>query len=329
MKILIIGGTGNISWHCTEQSIKAGYETCILNRHLLSKGRPVPDKVRWICGDINTMESCENFDVIVDFLCYTPEQARQRVELFKGKCGQYIFISSAAVYYRPSYTLPYTENSIIYSMWDYASNKVKCEIVFCNARDKKNFPVVVVRPGHTYDTIIPTAVGNSDWTIPQRMIDGLPVVLHGDGTTLWTLTHSSDFAKALVGLFGNLKTIGQSYNITSDETLTWRSIYTNMALALGCKQPKIVYVPSEYISKVNSYLGNGIVYHKMWNDIYDNSKIKRMVPEWNAEVKFAQGIRKTFKWFMTDKKRQKVDNNMSVFLDSLCDKFGINAGGEK
>lgn len=321
MKVLIIGGTGNISWHVTTQAMIAGHDVFILNRNETSINRrqlPTRSTRRIIVSDINKLKypPTKKFDVIVDFLCYTPEQAEHRIELFTGMCHQYIFISSTAVYKKPAGKSPYTEKSPAGNQfWKYAQDKLAAEKVFLKAKD---FPVTIVRPAHTYDTIIPYAVGRNDWTVAQRMIDGKTIPIHGDGTVLWTLTHSEDFARALVGLFGNPKTIGEIYHITSDEWLIWNSIMVYISVLLTGKQPNVRFIPSAVIYGDDPYYGAGIIGHKMWCDIYDNSKIKAVVPDWKAEISFKEGIKRTIDWFMEDKKRQIINKEFDLFLDRLC-----------
>jgi nucleoside-diphosphate-sugar epimerase len=322
MKVLIIGGTGNISWHVTNQSVLAGHETWIMNREKtsftckrrkLSSGR----NVIWVSDVNNLVKFRDEFDVIVDFLCYTPEQAKQRIKLFKGWADQYIFISSTAVYQKPTGKLPYTEESPTGNVfWKYAQDKLEAEDVFLKS---KGFPITIVRPGHTYDTIIPYAVGQNDWTIAQRILDGKEVILHGDGTTLWTLTHSHDFAKGLVGLFGNPASIGEIFHITSDEWRTWVEIMARIAEALGKKILNASCVPSGEIYNRNHYIGDGIIGHKMWCDIYDNSKIKEFVPNWSAKIPFSEGIKSTIDWYLEDKNRQVVDKKFDKLIDELLE----------
>jgi nucleoside-diphosphate-sugar epimerase len=269
----------------------------------------------------NTLKDME-FDVVADFICYTPEQALVDIELFRNITKQFIFISSAANYQRPSSRYPITESTPLYNpQWEYAQNKIDCEKIFLEYYQKENFPITIVRPGHTYDTIIPDAVGNGDWTIAKRIIDGKPIVIHGDGSTLWTLTHSEDFARAFIELFKNPAAIGEAFHITSDEWLTWRQISQTVAVALNAKNYRFIYIPSEIIAQLNPAIGKGLLGHKTWCDIYDNSKIKSIAKGWQANITFEKGIRRTIDWLKADKNRQRVNSELNLFLDDLCNGF--------
>jgi len=284
--------------------------------------------VRRLQGDIRKPELVNEaignakFDSVVDFTCYSPEHAHAALRLFKGRTHQFIFISSTASYQKPTLKLPYTEETPLSNpYWLYARNKAECERIFLTAFSDDGFPVTIVRPGHTYDTIVPVAVGNGDWTIPARLLGGKPIPLHGDGSTLWTLTHSVDFAGALARLISRPDALGQSFHITSDEWLTWRQITEILAHALGAPSPCFVCVPTSEIYKRNRWLGQTILGHKSWCDIYDNTKIKAFVPGWRARVSYTDGIRKTLQWFDQDPARKFTDLEMDKFLDRLCIDF--------
>ena len=326
MKILIIGGTGNISYSCAMEAVRHRHEVYTLNRGTKKGIRPLPIMVKEMFGDVNSMVPWKDtYDVVIDFVCYTPEQVEKRVKLFEGRCGQYVFISTTAMYDRKRGNAPYKEENASPSNWDYADNKYLAECKFNGYYKYSNFPVTIVRPGHTYDTIIPCAIGNNCWTICQRMIDKKPIPVIGIGNTLWTLTHSEDFASALISLVEDPQSIGHTYHITSDEWLTWRQIYLLMAGELfhNWDVPvDFIQVPAEYIMKTNPYLGNGVVYHKQYCDIYDNSRIKKLLPEWKANISFKEGIHRTINWFKQDYKRMVVDKKLDQYLDHLCEKFG-------
>jgi len=331
MKVLLIGGNGNISWHCANQALLAGHDVWILNRGATIKTRRAcPPDVRQLHADMRDSASVKkalngmDFDVVADFICYTPEQALVDIDLFRNITKQFIFISSAANYQRPTNKYPITESAPLYNPhWEYAQNKIDCEKVFLEFYQKEHFPMTIVRPGHTYDTIIPDAVGNGDWTIAKGMIEGKPVVIHGDGSTLWTVTHSEDFARAFIELFNNPAAIGEAFHITSDEWLTWRQISETVALALGAPKPRFVYIPSEIIAQLNPAIGKGLLGHKTWCDIYDNSKIKSIAKGWQANIKFEQGIQSTIDWLKADNNRQRINTELNVFLDDLCSKIDI------
>ncbi len=186
---------------------------------------------------------------------------------------------------------------------------------------KEGFPITIVRPGHTYDTLIPEAVGNGDWTNVKRMIEGKPILIHGDGSTVWTVTHSEDFANAFVKLFNNQSAIGEIFHITNDELLTWSMIVKMTGFAVGVGSPEIVHVPSEVLAKWNLALGEGLLGHKMWCDVYDNSKIKSIAKGWQAKIKFEEGIERTINWLREDKNRQRVNKDLDKFIDKMCKRF--------
>lgn len=329
MKVLFIGGTGNISWHCVTKAQQAGHKVWILNKGETTKTRrPCPKNTKQLCADMRDVTAVKNalkgmkFDVVADFICYTPEQALTDIKLFCNITKQFIFISSAGNYQRPC-KYPITESTPLHNPgWKYAQNKIDCEKIFLEYYKKENFPLTIVRPGHTYDTLIPDAVGKGDWTNAKRMIEGKPIVIHGDGSTLWTVTHSEDFARAFIKLFGNPAAIGEAFHITSDELLTWRQISKMVASALGVKNPRFIYVPSETIAQLNPEIGEGLLCHKTWSDIYDNSKIKSIAKGWKAKITFEKGIKRTINWLRADKNRQRVNSDLNLFLDDLCNKFG-------
>lgn len=328
MRLLFIGGNGNISWNCTIKALKKGHEVWVLNRGNSSAMRKeLPKEVHRLKADIANKEQVKNvlnnvgfskFDVIADFICFTPEQAKTDLELYGKMCKQFIFISTASAYQKPLLHVPITESTPLKNpYWLYSRNKIACEDIFFESYREADFPVTVIRPSHTYDTIIPSAMGSSGWTNSSRMLRGKPVILHGDGTTLWTLTHAKDFAAAFVKLLGNPASIGQAFHITSDEWLTWRQISESVADALGAPKPHFVYVPSEKIAEKNPDLGAGLLGDKAWCGIFDNSKIKKMAVGWQATIPFELGIKRTINWFLENEERQKINTELDTFLDSL------------
>lgn len=333
MKVLIIGGNGNISWHCTNEALKEGHEVWTLTRGLSSyEHRNLPSKVHQLHADVRNVYSMEEalsnykfdkFDVVVDFLCYTPEQAYIDVELFKNKTKHFIFISSTAVYERPSKDIFINESSKLSKLlWNYSYNKIRCEEVFNTAYITNDFPVTIIRPAFTYDTTIPYATGHDKgWTVCQRMIDKKPVVLLDDGITHWSLTHSMDLCKAIVMLFGRLDTISETFNIMSNEYLTWMEIYKKISEALNSPPLNIVYVPSTYFLQNLPEIGIHLHNHRKYNDLYNNSKIKSFIPKWKPEVSFKDGIKKTIEWFNEDVRRKWINDDLNKFLDETCMKF--------
>lgn len=335
MRVLFIGGNGNISWSCTCAALTKGHEVYVLNRGLSgSARRALPAGVQELRGDMSDPASVLQalgelrFDAVADFICYTPEQAARNVELFQGRTRQYLFISTASAYQKPLASVPITESTPLANpWWEYSRKKIACEELLLNAWRKQGFPVTIVRPSHTYDTIIPAAMGSSGWTHAQRLLDGRPVVLHGDGTSLWTLTHAEDFARALVGLLGNSGALGHAFHITGDEWLSWRSITTIVADALGAPAPRFVCVPSAAIAARRPELGAGLLGDKAWCALFDNSKIKTFVPGWRATIPFHEGVRRSIAFFRADPARQKVDRELDAFYDGLCAEFGALNGG--
>jgi len=332
MKLLFIGGNGNISWNCTQAALKKGFEVWALNRDSGNiMRRELPKEVHKLRADIGKPEEVKQvlkgmkFDVIADFICFTPEQARADVELYGNLCKQFIFISTASAYQKPLTAVPITECTPLKNpYWLYSRNKIACEELFLKEYRDCDFPITIVRPSHTYDTIIPAAMGSSGWTNSARMLSGKPVVLHGDGTSLWTLTHAEDFANAFTALLGNTAAIGQAFHITSDEWLTWRQISEIVCGALcahvetnNYPSLQFKYVTSEKIAEKNPELGAGLLGDKTWCGIFDNSKIKKFAPGWCAKIPFREGIERTLNWFMETPERRKINAELDAFLDSL------------
>jgi nucleoside-diphosphate-sugar epimerase len=325
LDILIIGGTGNISWRLSRAAADAGWRVSVLNRGAPDrKRRPVPPNCDLILADIRDPATTEKalgdrrFDAVVDFLCYNEQQARQAIDYFAPRAQHYIFISTTALYDRPVAKTPLTERSpILPSGWDYALAKAAAERVFAEAAARDNFPVTVLRPGHTYDTIVPEAVGDGNWTNPWRLLHGKPVVLHGDGTTLWTLTHSADFARAIVEFLQSGHAPGETFHITADETHTWREITATVCREIGVTEPKICYRTTEEIDSVAPRYGNGIKWHKMWCDIYDNAKFKAACPTWRASVSLQDGIKETIGYYRRHPELMAPNEPLNAILDSI------------
>lgn len=326
MKVLIIGGSGNISWSCVDKFAKRGNDVWVINRRKTLETRKAftSNNIHLITMDINDRLKVKSsllnmkFDIVIDFLCYNLQDAVRDIELFEGIVQQFIFISSAANYNRTKICYPIKEDSEIYNNWQYSKDKIECEKFFMKKYYKSNFPVTIIRPGHTYDTLIPEAVGNGDWTNALRIIEDKPIIVHGDGNNLWTVTHSSDFAEALVELVNNKNTIGECYHITSDEILTWNQITEIIMSKLNSKNKKIVYVPSTVIYKENKDLGIGLIGHKMWCDFYDNSKVKLVTNGWESKINFEEGISSTIEWLQEDVKRQRINKSLDDVISKLC-----------
>ena len=290
--LLFIGGTGKISSACTERAVAQGYDTTILNRGTTSS-RGVPRAAHTVCADIRDADSvrtvlgARTFDVVVDFVAFTPAHVQADVELFSGRTGQYVFISSASAYQTPPARLPIVESTPLRNPFSqYSRDKIACEELLVAAYRSDGFPATIVRPSHTYDrTSVPLSGG---WTDIDRMRRGRDVVVHGDGTSLWTLTHHTDFAKAFVGLLGHPQAIGDSFHITSDEVLTWNQVYETMAAAAGVT-PRLVHVASETIAEADAELGTSLLGDRAHSVIFDNSKVKSLVPDYVATTPFARG----------------------------------------
>ncbi|MFD2079629.1 Nucleoside-diphosphate-sugar epimerase [Actinopolymorpha cephalotaxi] len=320
LKVLFIGGTGIISSACGARAVESGVDLTILNRGSTSI-RPVPDGAEVVQGDIRDPESARaalgdrEFDVVVDFVAFTPDHVQADVDLFAGRTGQYVFISSASAYQTPPARLPIVESTPLRNpRWEYSRNKIACENLLVEAYRDNGFPATIVRPSHTYDrTAIPTT-GN--WTDLDRMRRGLPVVVHGDGTSLWALTHHVDFAKAFVGLLGKPAAVGDSFHITSDESLTWNQIYTALGTALGV-EAKLVHVASDTIVAAEPSLEGALLGDKAHSVIFDNSKVRALVPDYVATIPFSAGAREIVEWYDAHPERQKVDDDLNATFDKL------------
>jgi nucleoside-diphosphate-sugar epimerase len=319
MKVLFIGGTGIISSACAELALKRGIELYLLNRG--NSFRPVPMGAKLLLGDIREPVTVREavsgytFDAVVDWVAYTTEHIRNDVELFKNIASQYIFISSASAYQTPPRFLPVTESTPLHNpYWEYSRNKAASEALLQDLYRSEGFPATIVRPSHTYDcTLLPFEGG---YTVVSRMRAGKPVIVHGDGTSLWTLTHHADFAVGFVGLLGNPHTIGDVFHITSDEWLSWNQIYEIVAYAAGTKA-NLVHIPSERIAEYDPDWGASLLGDKAHSMIFDNSKIRRLVPEFQPRIPFWQGAQEIIAWYDADPARQKVDNQLNILMDRI------------
>ena len=267
-----------------------------------------PDSLAAVLGDLR-------FDAVVEFVAFTPDQVKTDVELFCKRTGQYIFISSASAYQKPPKTLPITESTPLDNpYWQYSRNKAACEALLEQAGRDDKFPFTIVRPSHTYDrTLLPFHGG---YTTVRRMRAGKPVVVHGDGTSLWTMTHHRDFAVGLIGLLGNQNAIGQSFHITSDELLSWNQIYTIVAQAAGV-EPQLVHIPSEVIARYDPQWGASLLGDKAHSMIFDNTKIRQLVPEFKPSIPFWQGAKEIIAWYDEEPARQVVDPHNDEVQDQL------------
>jgi nucleoside-diphosphate-sugar epimerase len=327
MKVLFIGGTGNISSACSRQAVENGIELFHMNRGKVKAD--IPLKVKTITADIKDKKGIRaalgklDFDVVVNFIAYTTDDIKQDIEIFSDRTKQYIFISSASVYQRVGGHPVITESTPLYNpYWDYSRAKIACEDLLNDEFRKHGFPITIVRPSHTYDTVIPVAIGSwTDYTIIDRMKKGQEVIIHGDGTSLWTITHSDDFARAFVGLLGHQQAIGHAFHITSDELLNWNQIYEAVAEAAGADL-KAIHIASDFICDVADTLGwewmrGNLLGDKAVSTIFDNSKIKRFVPGFEAKITFKEGIKRTVQWFEADPSRMVIDEGNNDFIDNV------------
>jgi len=323
MKILFIGGTGVISAACSKLAVEKGFELTLLNRGMSI--RPIPKGARHISVDFHDHEALqrslkgEYFDAVVDWIAFLPQQIESDIDFFRGHTDQFVFISSASAYQTPPALLPVTESTILENpFWEYSRNKIACEEVLIRAYREEKYPFTIVRPSHTYDkTLLPFEGG---WTVVDRMRRGLPVIVHGDGTSLWTLTHCTDFAKGFVGLLGNSHAIGEIFHITSDEWLTWNQIYTLVGQAASV-EPKMVHIPSELINAYDPEWGASLLGDKSNSMIFDNRKIKQLVPEFICTTPFSQGASEIIAWYDEDPKRKQIDAKFNKLCDKIIRKY--------
>ena len=324
MKVLFIGGTGVISSACARLAAARGIELYLFNRGQTS--RPIPESARMLHGDIRDPASVartlgdQRFDAVANFLVFTADQVEADIDFFRGRAGQYIFISSASAYQKPVGSLPITESTPLHNpYWAYSRAKAACEERLLQAYRQEGFPVTIVRPSHTYDRTMVPLLGH--YTAIDRMRRGKRVIVQGDGTSLWVLTHHDDFAKGFVGLLGEPRAIGNAYHITSDEVLTWNQICETLARAAGA-EPKILHVPSEAIARFDAEIGAGLLGDKAHSVIFDNTKIKRLVPDFAATIPFHQGAAEMVAWHDADPARQVVDEGMERLLDRIVEVYG-------
>lgn len=324
MKVLFIGGTGNISTASSRLAIEKGIELYHLNRGTTHIKIP---KVKTITGDINNPNkilelSKYSWDVVVNWVAFEPKDVERDIKLFKGKTKQYIFISSASCYQTPlNYPIITESTPLCNNLWNYSNNKIQCEEKLMNAYRDEDFPVTIVRPSHTYNTVIPIAIGGfKEYTTANRILRGEKIIIHGDGTSLWTVTHSDDFAKGFVGLLGLTQAIGHAFHITSDEILTWNMIYKILASSLGCEL-NAVHIASDFICKTEPSFTGTLLADKSESVIFDNTKIKTFVPEFKAIIPFAEGVKRTLKWFDEKPERKFINKETNTKIDAVLNAY--------
>ena len=326
-RVLFIGGSGVISSACSRVAVDSGIELSVLNRGR-SIVRPLPPGVSMLRADIREPRSVRDeikdreFDAVVDWVAFTPEHVRADIELFRGRTGHYVFISSASAYQTPPARMPVTESTPLRNpYWQYSRDKIACEDALVAAYREEGFPATIIRPSHTYDeTLVPFDGG---WTVLGRMLAGKPVIVHGDGTSLWTLTHHDDFARAFVPLLGHPRTLGEAIHITSDDVLTWNQIAETLAAALGVTA-RLVHVPSDAIAAADPDWGAGLLGDKAHSMVFDNAKLRAIVPGWQAVIPFEQGARQIVEWYLADPARQVTDQALDAVMDKLAAAWPLN-----
>lgn len=329
MKALFIGGTGTISMAITRQLAQqwSDWELYLINRG--NRNDAVPAQVKQIVVDINDEAAVAekiaslHFDCVCDFIGFVPEQLERDYRLFNGKTHQFMYISSASAYMKPVRNHRINEATPLANpYWEYSRNKIACEEFLMKMYRENGFPVTIIRPSHTYDErSIPVAVhgNNGSWSVIRRIMQGKPAIIHGDGFSLWTLTHNSDFAKGFIGLMGNAHAIGEAFQITSDESLTWNQIYEEIARCLGVEL-KPYYVSSEFLAAVSDYDFTGsLIGDKACSVVFDNSKLKRAVPHFCATTRFDQGLRKSLEYILQHPECQKEDPEFDAWCDRVVE----------
>ncbi len=330
MKILFIGGTGIISSACSNLTVARGHELFLLNRSA-SKKMPAPEAATVLQGNVHTEEARlakllagHRFDAVVDYIAYTVDDIERDLRLFRGKTDQFVFISSASAYQKPVRNYIITERTPLENpYWDYSRNKIACEDRLIFAYLEEGFPVTIIRPSHTYGpTQIPFGVSSwlHPWTVIDRMKRRQKVIVPGDGTSLWVLTWNADFAKGLVGLLGNEKAIGEAFQITSDEVLSWDQIYLEAYRALGL-EPNVIHIASDLIAAYHPPSLGSLIGDKSNSVVFDNSKIKRFVHDYSCDVGWAVGVRRSLAWFEAHPEFQTIDDEMNSVWDQIISSY--------
>ncbi len=325
MKVLFIGGTGNISTSVSKLCVEKGIDLYLLNRG--KRNVEIPG-AKVISGDISDPEQAtalvkeHHWDAVVDWIAFNVNDIERDINLFRNKTKQFIFISSASVYQKPPSHPIITESTPLYNpFWDYSQNKIACEEKLNYEYRNSGFPITIVRPSLTYDTVIPLIMGGwTEYTIIDRMKKGKEVIVHGDGTSLWVVTHAEDFAKGFCGLLGHQQAIGHTFHITSDEILTWDQIYQAVASAAGV-EANIVHISSDFIIKCDNSLKGSLIGDKSYSVIFDNTKIKTFVPDFKAIIPFSEGIKRTLRWFESDTNRMIINDKSNEMIDRILEEY--------
>lgn len=326
MKALFIGGTGTISMAITRLlALDPSWELYLLNRG--TRTEELPEGVKTLTADINNEPEAAKalegmtFDCVCDFIGFVPAQLERDYRLFAGKTKQFMYISSASAYQKPLGDYRITESTPLCNpYWEYSRNKIACEEYLMKQYRENGFPVTIIRPSHTYDERnVPVGAhgDNGSWQVLKRMLEGKPVLVHGDGTSLWTVTYNTDFAKAFVGLMGNIHAIGEAYHITSDESVTWNQIYSIIADELGVPF-KPCYVPSDFLHAAGKYdFAGGLLGDKANTVVFDNSKVKRAVPGFTCTVRADQGLRRAVRHMVNTPALQREDPEFDAWCDRI------------
>lgn len=336
MKILFIGGNGNISWHCTQLAIEHGHEVWQLNREIsVVTRRRVQSQVHKLKGNMREtaevkrlLDGC-SFDVVCDFICYNGEQAKNDIEIFRNKTRQFMFISSDSIYKRRPLPddFPYAEDNEQYDAnscdCDYIVGKLEAEQVFIKAWEQENFPVTIIRPSYTYDTIFPISIGHNCFTAEELILQGYPLLVAGEGNNRWTFTHSSDFAGAFIGLVGNLEAVGEAFNISTDEKISWNEQSELVLNALHIENNKIFHVPYEDALDFSEIQPKIMMFQRMQNNVACIDKVMAYVPGWRPRVSFEEGIQRTVRWLNEDARHKRHVDRIYSALMAVYERYGI------
>ncbi|WP_413600339.1 SDR family oxidoreductase [Curtobacterium sp. Curtsp57] len=325
--VLFIGGSGVISAACVHEAVSQGIDVTVLNRGT-TDARQLPDAVTRLRADVSDRAALadalgdRHFDAVVNWIAFTPDQVQADIDFFAGRTNQYVFISSASAYQTPATHLPITESTPLKNpYWQYSRDKIACEELLLQAYREQDFPVTIVRPSHTYDeTKLPLTGG---WTAVARMRAGKPIIITGDGSSLWTLTHSRDFAVGFTGLLDRDEAIGEAFTITSDEAPTWDAIARTIADAAGVDDLKIVHVPADAIAAADAEWGAALLGDKANSSVFDNSKIRGLVPWYRPRTTYRQGAREVIAWFEAHPEAQVVDERLDALMDELAERWAV------
>ena len=335
MRVLFVGGTGIISTACTRLAVERGVELFLLNRgghpELAGGATVITADARDEAATARALDGLR-FDAVVDWIAFAVDDIERDLRLFGGRTDQFVFISSASAYQKPPVQWPISEETPLANpFWEYSRGKIACEERLFRAHHEQGFPVTVVRPSLTYgDTQVPLAVNS--WTRPYtavaRMRARKPLIVPGDGTSVWTITHNSDFAVGLLGLLGRSEAVGQAYNVVSDEVLAWDQIYRQTAAAAGV-EPHLIHVASDFIVACLPEMTGSLIGDKSCSAVFDTTRLRNLVPEFRTTVRFAEGIRRTIAWFDADPARQQIDAEMDASWDRLVEAYELGLTGAR